>query len=101
MPDVQDRLIAIIRKLCGRRPTITLDPRVNFDLTIEGDDASDLLDEIHREFGTSFQGMDERKFFKDEGFEIQLRFWRMGKLPLTVRHLLQVVEKGVWFEPVE
>jgi Protein of unknown function (DUF1493) len=72
---------------------------VNLDLNIQGDDANELIDEIHREFGTSFSGMDMRKFFKDEGMGVALGFWRQGKLPLTVRHLCNVIERGCWFEP--
>jgi len=100
MANEEIRLINLIEKVSGTR-NVGLDDRVNFNLNIQGDDASELIDAIHQEFGTSFAGMDMQKYFKDEGFEIQLRFWRMGKLPLTVRHLLHVIEKGVWFEPVE
>jgi Protein of unknown function (DUF1493) len=98
MASEQARLINLIERMSGRR-RVRLDDNVNFDLVIEGDDAAELIDAIHKEFGTSFAGMDMRKYFKDEGFEIQLRFWRMGKLPLSIRHLLNVIEKGHWFEP--
>jgi hypothetical protein len=100
MSDEHARLIGIVEKISGRR-NVTFNNTVNFDLKIEGDDAVDLIENIHREFGSSFNGMDMRKFFKDEGIEAALGFWRMGKLPLSVGHLLKVVEKGSWFEPAK
>lgn len=98
MRDGQARLILLIEELSGRRG-VRLDDRLNFDLGVEGDDARDLIEAVYREFGTSFVGMEMRKFFKDEGFEAVFRLWRMGKAPLSVRHLAEVVEKGRWFEP--
>jgi acyl carrier protein len=98
MASTEERLISLIQRMSGN-VNVSLDSTVNLDLNIQGDDAVELIEEIHNEFGTKFNGMDMRRFFKDEGIEILLKFFKQNKTPLSVRHLLDVVERGSWFEP--
>jgi hypothetical protein len=96
---VQQQLLSLLETLSGRRG-VTLDDNINFDLRIGGDDADELIDEIHKTFGTSFKGLDLGKFFPDEGIDSVFRFGLKGKQPISVRHLLMVIEAGAWFEPI-
>lgn len=74
------------------------------DLRIAGDDAWELLERIRHDFGVDFTGMNFANYFPSEG-EVQIerleRLFRFApkRKPLTVGHLLQVIEVGRWWEP--
>ena len=94
--DIESKVLSLIARLAGRK-AVTLETSVNRDLGIEGDDASDLIDWLHKQFGTSFVGLDMRDYFNDEGTE-SIRWFRSRKRPLTVGHIVSVVKKGAWFD---
>jgi hypothetical protein len=101
--DTRARVIEIVREISASK---SIDPaaRIFQDLSISGHDAGDLLDRLHREFGTSFAGLDFEAYFPDEGDGMlyALLFNRLGwfkKKSMTVEHLIAVVAAGKWFEP--
>jgi Protein of unknown function (DUF1493) len=99
-------LIALIRRVSGeRRKPITRGTAIYHDLQIAGDDADDLLQEIAKCYSVSFKEVDLNLYFPNEtaaGWH-----WLRSKLgwrdnsrpPLTVEHLLAVIERGEWFPP--
>lgn len=100
-------LIALIAKLgCYKEVEIELSQRLYHDLSFSGDDAWELMEMIGAKFGTKFDGFDFERYFYNEGddsaFLILRWFGIKGKKdPLTVAHLLRVVESGSWFDPDE
>lgn len=66
MPIENEHIFVILRKYAGRKD-ITLWQPVNYELNIHGDDAVDPIKELHNELGTSFDGMNKRKYFTDDG----------------------------------
>ena len=74
------------------------------DLLIAGDDAANLLDIIHSQFGTRFDNLEFSAYFPDETEAFPLRVAKLfgyksphKKIPF--RHLVKVVEEGQWFDP--
>jgi hypothetical protein len=101
--DTRARVIEIVRTISASK-SVAPSERIFQDLSISGHDASDLLDELQREFGTSFAGLDFQAYFPDEGDGMLygLLFNRLGwfkKKSMTVEHLVAVVLAGQWFEP--
>jgi len=93
------------RKIAGTRNPLPMSVRLYQDLQIAGDDASELLEGISRTYGTSFQGFSFSSYFPDETeacwFYLKsfFGFRDRTRKPLTLGHLIAVVEEGVWFEP--
>ena len=80
------------------------DCRVLQDLNIAGDDADEFLEAVHDAFGTRFDGFVFGDYFPNDdeiGGERWLRRlgFRDGRKVLTVGHLLDVIQHGIWFEP--
>ena len=78
--------------------------RIYRDLIIAGDDAAELLESIHKEFGTRFEGFVFQKYFPSETEALPLRLGKLlglesRKHALTLGHLVAVIQKGSWFEP--
>jgi hypothetical protein len=48
---------------------VTLDARIVHDLGVDGDDAAELFEDLHRRFGTDFGALEDqwREFFNTEG----------------------------------
>lgn len=94
----------LIGEFLGDKGPLPESIAVNHDLRLEGDDSDDFLTEIHKRYGTRFDGMVWNKYFQPDS-EAQFDFLpRMFGIkpktkPLTVGHLLDVIEKGTWFEP--
>lgn len=100
---IKDEVIAEVEKITLRHD-LHLDQRLDHDLGITGDDAAELIDNIHHQFGTRFEGFVFRNYFSDEPDLITSWLERIFKSlirekPLTVRHLAKVVEAGAWFDP--
>lgn len=101
MTDRHAALDALIRRLAGAK---TLSPATALfhDLSLAGDDAAELFETMHRDFGTHFDGFDFPAYFPDEtealGFHLLPRR-RAQKRRLTVAHLHAVLARGAWFEP--
>ena len=101
----EEILAKILNYFAGRSGPIAEDMRIYHDLGIGGDDASELLEEIHSTYGTLWTGLQFDTYFPNEG-EVFWKLWarRFGvkeaKLkPMTVRHLLDVIARGNWFDP--
>jgi len=94
----------ILRKFVGDA-VIRDDTRLYHDLYISGDDATELLAEINKAFGTRFDDLDFDAYFPNETEgtwpwgPTRLAGWDEPKRRFTFRHLLEVVERGVWFQP--
>jgi len=100
----RDAVVALIREIVGKREIVDTSTRLFHDLRISGDDAFDLLTEIHRKFGTSFKALDFHAYFPAEGDDFGWRLWKLfgytdNQKALTLGHLLKVIEAGHWYEP--
>lgn len=97
-----ERIITILKELIAKDEDIDRSTLIYDDLLISGDDASELIGRIHAEFGTSFKGLHFPDYFPNETesmmFRVYLLFGGKRKRPLTVGHLIEVVERGEWFE---
>jgi hypothetical protein len=98
---VQNKVFGIVSRIAGTKK-ISGATSINHDLPVDGDDAYELLMSIKNEFGTDFDGFDFYRYFRDEGavmFPSGLfrRFYKK-KNSLTIQHLIDVVEKGSWFD---
>jgi hypothetical protein len=98
----QEALIKVLREIAGSNRTIDKSTLIYEDLLISGDDAADLIERIHKEFGASFRNFRFSDYFPDETesifHRIFLLFARSKKKPLTVGHLLEVIDRGEWFD---
>jgi hypothetical protein len=104
----EGRLVEIVKRIGGSKTQIQLSTLVYHDLRIDGDDAAELLADISNSFAVSFKGMDFHAYFPDETEAI---WWHWGsKLgivslrrfrPCTIGHLLNVIDRGEWFDPIE
>jgi len=96
---------ALLVKLSGYRKPIGPTTSINLDVGLDGDDAYELLETIQNRFGTRFDSLDWHKYFHNEGECNLLSVW-FRKIPgyketrrsLTFEKLLEVVQRGVWFE---
>jgi hypothetical protein len=97
-------LLDVMQKYAGGA-SIRDDTRLYHDLYISGDDATELFAEIHKVFGTRFDGLDFNAYFPNETEgawswgPARLAGWDEPKRPLIFRHLLGVVDRGEWFRP--
>lgn len=60
--------------------------------------------EIHKRYGTRFDALEWSRYFvpdAEEQFDFLPRLFgiKPKTKPLTAGHLLDVIEKGAWFEP--
>ena len=97
---------AIVREFCGKKDTLSLKTRLHHDLRIDGDDADELLEKIAARYGTNFDEMVFDAFFPDESEALSytltsLLGWKSEKKAFTIGHLVHVIERGRWFDPVE
>jgi acyl carrier protein len=97
-------LSLLVKLSCYRKP-IEPTTSINLDIGLDGDDAYELLETIQKRFGTRFDALDWHEYFHNEGECNLLSVW-FRKIPgyketrrsLTFQKLLEVVERGVWFE---
>ena len=99
---VEDAVLRILQDIARPSKAISASTLIYQDLLISGDDATELIDRIQKECGTSFQGFPFGDYFPDETESLFYRFLhlfgRNSKKNLTVGHLLKVVEAGKWYE---
>lgn len=81
-----------------------LSQRLYHDLCITGDDAYELLENIQKRFGTKFDGLDFHEYFSAEPDILTsiIEKWFpsvISEKPVTIRHLVEVVRAGQWFDP--
>jgi hypothetical protein len=103
MDEVDQAVFGIVAKIAAAR-SVTRNQRLYHDLGLAGDDAVELLDEVHARFGTGFTDFRFYDYFPDEGEVVWDRLERLLRIavrrkPFTVAHLTAVVRRGVWFEP--
>jgi hypothetical protein len=100
----REDLVAILRKF-GAKETLKDSDRIFHDIGIGGDDIDELFEEIHRRFGTRFEGFEFDVYFPIETDVIFYHYLRLIGFtskkykPLTFGHLLDVVRKGRWYDP--
>lgn len=102
--DIGEALKTLLAEFSVAHPPFDDKKRILQDLGIGGDDAEELLEEIHRKFGTRFKGFDCAEYFPGEHEAAGERwFRRLGfkdpYRPLRVEHLVDVIQQGCWFEP--
>lgn len=93
----------IVRRYSGTR-RVGSTSRIYHDLSIAGDDAWELLEQLTQEFGTSFDGFPFVDYFPEETEALPAYWGRFFGLrgrwrPLTLGHLVEVARRGAWFEP--
>jgi hypothetical protein len=94
----------ILREFVGKRPALKATTRLQQDLHLAGDDVGDLLEKIAATYRTDFSALDFAAFFPDESealsyYWTSLIGWKSDKREFTLGHLLDVINKGQWFEP--
>ena len=104
--EMRRRLVALIAAHSGARPNRIEDQtRLWHDLHIHGDDVDELFAAIEREFAIVIEAHDGVRYFPGEGQRFDALFCRLlGRKPpdyrpITVDHLMAVVERGQWFMP--
>jgi hypothetical protein len=103
MNDHEARLIALLKEYMGRKP-FDRSSRVYHDLCLSGDDAFEFMERLAREFQSKMDEFNFDRFFPNES-EALLEHWasRLGfkskRQPLTIDHLLHVVQAGRWLAP--
>jgi hypothetical protein len=104
--EIERDLIPMIQRMKCSRDPIPLSTAIYQDMGLGGDDAGELLDEIHARFGTSFSSLNFPDYFPNES-EVMWCHWakklgfRQNFKRLTVAHLVAVIERGEWFEPAQ
>lgn len=104
-----EEIITFISIRCGRIP-LTIDSVIFEDLGINGWDAALLMEDLAIEFNISLESFEYNKYYLSESElsnifrSIFYALFKKDKLPyktFTIRHLMKVVEKGSWFDPIE
>ena len=103
MDDVEAGLRQILWKFVDREKVLA-QTELYHELGIAGDDAVELLEDVHERFGTSFSDLEFDDYFPvvseaTGGRLSRLLGIRSNKRPLTFGHLVRVVERGRWFDP--
>lgn len=103
--EILKELEPLLSRLADRAVSASEGTSIYGDLSIGGDDAAELIEGIHARFGTRFDGFKYEVFFPNETEALGAHFARLlgfknkkGK-PLLVGHLVDVIQKGAWFEP--
>lgn len=102
-------LIAYISEKCGVI-TLTEESLIFDDLGINGIDAATLMEDLSLDYGFSLESFDYSKYFLSE-IELANIFrsifyslFRKDKMPsktFDIKHLIKVIDKGIWFDPEE
>ena len=94
-------IFKLVRERSVYRGEITREHALYHDLRVYGDDAYEIIADLHSKFGTTFEGFGFTTYFPTEGLFGDFFAWRLrDKRPqLTIGHLIAVVERGHWFEP--
>lgn len=101
---IESEIEALVRHICGTKRGLSSETELYHDLSIAGDDASELLDTVCTKYGTSFEAFEFDAHFPNET-EAAL-YWMKKCLGLRDKrrksfsfgHLVAVVGVGKWFE---
>jgi hypothetical protein len=102
---IERELIGLVQKWTTSREPVTARSTFYQDLSVVGDDFCEILVEITKRHGTSFEGFRFDKYVPNEAtalwyfWAMRLGFCRNRFSPLTIRHMAAVVAHGKWFEP--
>ena len=107
-PDIYGAVVKLLREEhATKHDTILPDTRLREDLSLDGDDAVAFLDAVCERWGLDWSRFEFRRHFLGEA-EISSPFeWlarrlipsRGKKVPITVAHVVSVIEQGCWREP--
>jgi hypothetical protein len=101
--DVSFRVGVLLAQLSRKSHVLQLDARIFHDLNIYGDDAHELLERLHDEFGLDVRDLNFREAFPPEfnGRWSRFFFWKKPKrlqkelfAPITVRQLIEACARG-------
>lgn len=105
--DHELELLAMIKRVADSRKPVSRHAAIFHDLQIHGDAAIELLDGLTRRWNVSFEGFDFPAYFPKETeygalsfCAAKLGFRDKKRRQLSVAHLLEVIHRGAWFEPV-
>ncbi|MCI3947106.1 hypothetical protein BW686_01930 [Pseudomonas syringae] len=79
--------------------TLSLATRVSWDLGLDGDDASDFMEDFFEHFGVDPGDYDRYRYFKPEGTDIFVLFRskdRRAKTAMTLGMLYEAAQMKVW-----
>jgi len=92
-----------------REPAVRIRPstRLREDLGLDGDDVEPFLKAFAAQFSVDLSGFEFRRHFRDEPTLISPILWlcegwrhrRWRTQPVTIEHLVRVVEAGRWIDP--
>ena len=91
------------------RDVVTAETRLRQDLRMDGDDAVAFLDQVARRWDVNFDGFEFGRFFLGEAEISSPVSWlvrrvspnKRRKTPITVGHLVSVIDTGRWQNPDE
>ncbi len=77
---------------------------INNELMLVGDDVDTFLSHLERKYNVDFNALNFDKFFLPE---LLFKYWyykwfkprSLVRIPVTVGHIVRVIEKGRWFDP--
>jgi hypothetical protein len=105
---IEHQLAGMIQRIAVTRKPISRTTAIYHDLHISGDDADELLTDIWKRFDLSSEKkMNFAAYFPNETESLghywisKLGFSRRKFRRLTVGHLIAVIERGEWFDPIE
>jgi len=103
MENTEIALYALLSKFV-RAKKLSPEMELLHDLGLAGDDAWELLEAINSRFGTNFSEMAFSAYFPDETEAFGVHFakligFRSPKKPLSLGHLVGVIDRGAWFDP--
>ena len=102
LTELENEVFAYFAKISKK--TINKMTTLNNDLQVHGDDAFFLLKRFSEKFKVDLTNLNLDKYFVGV---ITFKYWyyklfkpeKFVKPPLTIGHLIDVVRRGMWFEP--
>jgi hypothetical protein len=102
---IRDEIVKYFSQFTNK--TIGEDTAINNDIGLAVSEYFDISLSFKKKFNIDLGSMDENGYFIDE---IPYPLWHLfkwksrskndvGKPPITVRHLIKVVQQGEWFDP--
>lgn len=102
---LRSEILRIVQHVCSTKKHLGDDVELYHDLSLFGDDAYEIFEEIHNKYGTDFGKFEFSDYFPNETEPIY--HWRRkifgyrdrNRKSFTFGHLVRVVEVGTWFSP--
>jgi hypothetical protein len=103
-PTIEKRIIEYFQQFATKQ--VDCNTAINIETGICVSEFEDIVRFFKEEFNVDLEPMDTSRYFEDEAMTIKeiFDYWfckktKTPKEPLTINHLIEVVEKGEWFEP--